>query len=971
MPALIVQLHMSRSRPLNWGKRTNAYVERAAKMGIHLSLVCSHMRAFLGCVTTVADTHPYCLGSRTRSLLPQLCSSLLEGRAMSFSVSFLGHRYELPDAILDYLKYERMASRIMGSSLDLVIEKVGECKVRDVHSLIIELEETREPYQMLMISMAEEYIKELIAKGVFDISAIELLERTNGFDELDKLANEVLGRHLEEAKRILSNQLDEVQRAYSSAESSITGSGVSVYTSSALTLMASGVFETGVLRSQAKKADREFNEACSAIEAQTSSATARNDAHAIFGEFLPALSELMLDLCNQLLSAFLTELAARDLFDFDSLKSYNLLKAEKMLGNIKLVPDPEVLLNQAFVTCPYCGEIYKWIFSLGMMDVETFSTAETLGLSEELIGELENYCRQNVDKPEVFDRYLSILLEHSDTSRSDAILEMFKDDIEKAEAGYRGLQGLFSEDSHSRDVSIEKMLVKNDELKQASKLIVMDAVEVGRAIEAAINSIIGIPIGECLVREGLVGKLRMPVCGDEQTFGQLCKSLVEDVAQLIVDYGNRLHPHINSCLDFSEAILREIDRRKELIADKRLKASDTIEQLESLKGRLRLRDVDLRWEVDNQANAVRRELEDLIVRCNIESLKKLRVDVVREGDSILSCHLDNSEVKAMGGMHFADIDSSSFDKLLDIEMIERDVEHRIDSRASSQQSDQFKNPQVSEDEQKDGNPQIVYAKKKKHLLVVIAVLVAISLIMIGYSVFSHQDAATTSAEKSNTRKSESNNSSDELRCSMQDLESFFTDLYPYLDYLGTEVSNRELVMPAKLISAADSVKLGNLKGEIAHKVSDSSYVHGDDFIETIDICQWRSNGNLSRDEYKEVIDLLREYFDSTGQREHDVEIDVGIVTISIWEDETAHANLGVFLDEDGHLYFRWVLPDDAANNSPTESNEDLASENNGTIDGEDAGGLSDGDSDIDEAGSAQSGASGSTGYGGAGRPGEW
>ena len=70
--APIVQWLMSHSRPLNWGKRTNAYVERAARMGIHLSLVCSHMRAFLGCVTTVADTHPYCLGSRTKSFLPQL-----------------------------------------------------------------------------------------------------------------------------------------------------------------------------------------------------------------------------------------------------------------------------------------------------------------------------------------------------------------------------------------------------------------------------------------------------------------------------------------------------------------------------------------------------------------------------------------------------------------------------------------------------------------------------------------------------------------------------------------------------------------------------------------------------------------------------------------------------------------------------------------------------------------------------------
>ncbi|MCQ5361789.1 hypothetical protein, partial [[Ruminococcus] torques] len=68
---------------------------------------------------------------------------------------------------------------------------------------------------------------------------------------------------------------------------------------------------------------------------------------------------------------------------------------------------------------------------------------------------------------------------------------------------------------------------------------------------------------------------------------------------------------------------------------------------------------------------------------------------VREGDGILSCHLDSSEVKAMGGMHFADIDSSSFDKLLDIETIKHDVERRINPKTPSQKSDQFENTQIS------------------------------------------------------------------------------------------------------------------------------------------------------------------------------------------------------------------------------------------------------------------------------------
>lgn len=643
------------------------------------------MRAFLGCVTTVADTHPYCLGSHVKSFLPQVCNGLLEGCAVSFPVSFLGHKYELPNGILDFLDYERMASRIMGLSLDLVIEKVAECKLKEPHSLVIELEQPRKYYQELMIATAKEYVKELIAKGIFDVSAIELLERTNGFEKLDSLASEVLARHLEEAKRILSNQLDDVQRAYNLAESSITGSGVSVYTSSALALMASGVFETGVLRSQANKADKEFSEACSAIEAQASSAEAKNDAHAIFGEFLPALSELMLDLCNQLFSVFLTELTSRGLFDFDSLKSYSLEKAEKMLGNIELIPDPKELLNQAFTTCPYCKEIYEQVFSLGMMDEETLDTAALFGLSDELIGELDEYCRQNVSKPETFNRYVDMLLNYRGTDRADTIATIFKDNIAKARNNYPKLQGFFSENVNVRDASVVRMIEANSELNQASRLLLMDEAEVSQAIAPEINSILEMPIGECLVREGLADRLRMPNYKDGQTFEQFYKALVSSIAQSIVDYGNRLQLHLSSCLDEAEIISSEIASRKELIWDRRLKASDAINRLHSLKGKLRFRDVELRWgKIDKRIDSIRCELEDLIFRCDIETLKKLRADVMHEGDSVLSCYLDSSEVKAMNGVYFAVMDSSGLDKLLDTEEIEHAVECKLNPKTQIQ-----------------------------------------------------------------------------------------------------------------------------------------------------------------------------------------------------------------------------------------------------------------------------------------------
>ena len=889
---------------------------------------------------------------------------------MSFSVAFLGHHYELPDEILDYLEYERVTSRIMGSVLDLMIDKVEECKLGDAHSLVEELRKTRKPYQRLMISTAEEYVKELIAKGIFDISSIELLERTDGFEKLDNLADDALDKHLEEAKRIFSDQLDDMQRAYSSAESSITGSGVSVYTSSALTLMASGVFETGVLRSQAKKADREFSEACASIEARANSAEARNDAHTIFGIFLPALSELMLDLCNQLFSVFLTELATRGLFDFDSIKGYNLRKAEKMLGNIRLVSDPEELLNQAFAMCPYCREIYKRAFSLGMMDEETFGTAETFGFSGVLIDELEGYCRQNVGKPEVFNRYLAILLKHRDTSRSDTILKMFKDDVAKAKAGYRELQCLFTEDRDARDASIEKMLSNYDELNRASKLLLMGGAEVRRVIAPDIKSIIKIPIGECLVREGLADGLCMPGYKDGQTFEQLYKSLVRNIAQSILDYGERLRIHVDSCLDVSESISSEIANRNALIIDRRLKVNDAIERLGSLKARLRLRDIDLKAEIDSQDGALRRELASLIARCKIETLEKLKADVVREGDCILSCYLCNSEVSAMGGAHFVVMDSSVLDGLLDTDEIENAVECRLNPKPQFQDSGRSECVGTSGGEEAGGTLRDSKGKRKKHLLVALSVLSGVMLLAIGYSSCSQPESTETPYDGANIQESKLSEEIGVSLCSMHDLKSFFADLDPYLDYLGIEVVNREVDMPPGLVYDATSVELGDLTGEVSHMVTDPTRVDGEDIIEALGICQWKSYDNVSRDEYKEIVSLLCEHFDSAGQREFGVETDVGVVSIAFWEDTAEHTQVTVFLDEDERLYFRWVLSEVGGDDGQGETGADPSAGDGGT-DEEEGGSVPDGGMGVDETNPAQDGTGGSTGYGGAGRPGEW
>lgn len=554
---------------------------------------------------------------------------------MSFSVAFLGHHYELPDEILDYLEYERVTSRIMGSVLDLMIDKVEECKLGDAHSLVEELRKTRKPYQRLMISTAEEYVKELIAKGIFDISSIELLERTDGFEKLDNLADDALDKHLEEAKRIFSDQLDDMQRAYSSAESSITGSGVSVYTSSALTLMASGVFETGVLRSQAKKADREFSEACASIEARANSAEARNDAHTIFGIFLPALSELMLECCQGFYGVFLSEMAARGLFDFDSMRDYDLSKAERTLDNITLVPDPKKLLQNCFETCPYCARTFEVAFNMNLMDVGAYEAARLMGLTQNIDEGIKQKCIELSDDRDLFDTYIQIFMSSESLDRRAALRSVF---VTQMDALIKSVCAIL--DAPQSDCAMGKWLSTVDALSDASVLVRMDTNQIGAAVRNHIDSLSSEKL-RCRM-DGLDFSEMMALAHHPcpEPFEAICSDAVSSLPKRVFDYGKRLEPYVARCESCADRLTEISDTRKQSCGILEACERSTLAFFEQQRSALGLFDSEIRAEMDEIEECMSVAFERYEERCAIEAIRSKAKSARKEARSTDCKHLD-------------------------------------------------------------------------------------------------------------------------------------------------------------------------------------------------------------------------------------------------------------------------------------------------------------------------------------------
>lgn len=201
-----------------------------------------------------------------------------------------------------------------------------------------------------------------------------------------------------------------MDRAYRYAASRITGSGVQIFTSSFSMLMIHSVVEKGIILSQAKKADKIYEDAVREINRTSQHNIDSMCSEVIIKEFYPALINLMLEFDSKIMSVFLTELATHGKFDFESVEKYDMRKSEEMLKNINRVPDKVAFLKQTFSICPFGLEVYEECLKQGLLDKDTFETAKYFGMGEELAEKMDDYIKSNLKKSDKIKPIISMCI---------------------------------------------------------------------------------------------------------------------------------------------------------------------------------------------------------------------------------------------------------------------------------------------------------------------------------------------------------------------------------------------------------------------------------------------------------------------------------------------------------------------------------------------------------------------------------
>lgn len=355
------------------------------------------------------------------------------------SVKFLDKNYIVPEDAVTFLycrdfvsnglikllnesskllnKYSRMKSELACKSLDTDANQI----------------------QRTMLSIIEEVKKDLISRGIYDVDEYDLGANITAVKEVENLATAVVLEMYSSVLEIHNENEAYRNSAYRSAASNITGSGVRIYTSSFSALMMHSAVENSILKSQAKKADKEYEDALRRINSRTEDRFDRMFSDALYNKFLPGLPAIYTLFHDELLKVYLLELAQHGHFNIDNIERYSENKSSTMLENMKHATDKRALLIQAYEMCPFNIEVYEKMIELGFFDVETMKDAKKIFKVSELSGLLEEKIKNNLKKPDVIKDYITVLADYKGVNETDILKTFYQSTISRIKNDYHEL----------------------------------------------------------------------------------------------------------------------------------------------------------------------------------------------------------------------------------------------------------------------------------------------------------------------------------------------------------------------------------------------------------------------------------------------------------------------------------------------------------------------------------------------------
>lgn len=394
-----------------------------------------------------------------------------------FSVRFFDKEYDIPEDALTFLQCREFVSNGLIKLLDEASKLMNKYSRIGSEKAFAALAGDVTHIQQVMMSIVKDVHNDLLKRDIYDVDEYELYEQITSIKQVEARATEVSLNMLNAAIEVRNENQAMRDYAYRSAASNITGSGVRIFTSSFSSLMVHSAIENSILKSQAKKADQEYEQALKRISASSGDKFTRIQTEGIFNQFLPSLPEIFTTFNDELFKSYLIELAQHNQFNIDNVEKYSENKSSTMLENIKHAGDKKKLLIQAFEECPYNIEVYEKMLELGYFDIDTMKDAKKIFKGSELDTLLEEKIKSNLKNIDSVKDYITVLAYYKDKDERTVLLPFYQSTISRIKNDYHELFLLCADSRRLGRWIIENINSDMDKVVVTSEDTVKDKVD--------------------------------------------------------------------------------------------------------------------------------------------------------------------------------------------------------------------------------------------------------------------------------------------------------------------------------------------------------------------------------------------------------------------------------------------------------------------------------------------------------------
>lgn len=527
---------------------------------------------------------------------------------MTETVKFLGKDYEVPEAAREFIEYEAALAPLISELIEASLSVLDKNRQSGPDSWMQNIESDVWTFHAHMRSVANKVAKMLVEHGIYDISADDLIARTTSLSDVEKLAGLAGTKVVQRCREIVDAQQAGVRTAYDSATAEISGSGFTVFSNSIATLAAFTIAECSVLMSQAKEADKQYERAVRDLYQRATSAIDRVCNEELVEEYYPGLNLLLIDFGDQMTNAFLVEMTEHGKFDFDSVRNYNGRKAETMLSNISSAPDEAELIRQAFEKCPFNLRVYETCLERGLMDPDTFKTAQHFHLENDLLPKIKLQCRRNVLKEPTYENAVTLYAAAFGLDRSTAVSDLLSTEAKAFVDRYQAM------DSAAIDIEHMAMWFGSNIERKATIVYEWDEKLAKEKIQSALDIELDGRFCERISNEGLSETLAVP-----------STSSVNEVKEKAANTAYKLAVAIKQPVEAGKELLDEmektIERQRDRIDALRNDMEEHVDSLLKQRKSLGLFAFSAKREIDARVEETRNSFDAFEVACAIKDME--------------------------------------------------------------------------------------------------------------------------------------------------------------------------------------------------------------------------------------------------------------------------------------------------------------------------------------------------------------